>query len=76
MFFTSRGQVSADALFDFRQILLSRNSKSGALITNLLLILNAAEAALGDMPALKVLVFLVVQEEFLIQVFKLDSTET
>jgi len=75
VFGTSRGQVSADAL-GFQVNLAVTAYKSGAHITNLLLILYAAEAALGDRAALKVLVFLVAQEEFLIQVFKLDSTES
>ena len=45
-------------------------------MTNILSLLNAATAALGDTAALKVLVFLVVPEEFLIQVSKVDFPET
>ena len=50
--------------------------KAGARITNILFLLNAAAAALGCVAALKVLVFLLALEEFLVQASKVGFTES
>ena len=75
VFCTSRGRVSSGTSCYFRLIFAVSVYYGKACITNLLFVPNVAAAALGDMAALKLFVFLVIPGEFLIQVSRLDPPE-